>query len=153
MYRTLGGPQGQSEPVRKISPPPGYDPRSVQSLASYLIPKKCSNSYLKFTHVIQNWHISARAFVRSESLYILSPHLPPTSTPHPTPPHHERLPSPGTYRFFILFRAAAFFHLFHYHPQYFWRGCQLTFPELCNLSHNCTSFFSHCNLGSLTISD
>jgi hypothetical protein len=33
-YRWLGGPQGRSGGVRKISPPPGFDPRTVQSAAS-----------------------------------------------------------------------------------------------------------------------
>ena len=34
LYRRLGGPQGRSGPVRKISPPPGFDPRTVQPVAS-----------------------------------------------------------------------------------------------------------------------
>ena len=34
LYRRLGGPQGLSGRVRKISPPPGYDPRTVQPVAS-----------------------------------------------------------------------------------------------------------------------
>ena len=34
LYRRLGGPQGRSGQVRKISPPPGFDPRSVQPVAS-----------------------------------------------------------------------------------------------------------------------
>jgi hypothetical protein len=34
LYRILGGPQGRSGRVRKISPPPGFDPRTVQSVAS-----------------------------------------------------------------------------------------------------------------------
>ena len=34
LYRRLGGPQGRSERVRKISPSPGFDPRTVQSVAS-----------------------------------------------------------------------------------------------------------------------
>ena len=42
MYRRLGGPQGRSGRMRKISPPPGFDPRNVQSVASrytnYAIP-------------------------------------------------------------------------------------------------------------------
>ena len=33
-YKRLGGPQGRSGPVRKISPPPGFDPRTVQLVAS-----------------------------------------------------------------------------------------------------------------------
>jgi hypothetical protein len=37
LYRRLGGPQGRSEQVRKISPPPGFDPRDVQSVPSRYI--------------------------------------------------------------------------------------------------------------------
>ena len=34
LYRRLGGPQGRSGRVRKIYPPPGFDPRTVQPVAS-----------------------------------------------------------------------------------------------------------------------
>ena len=34
LYRRLGGPQGRSGRVRKISPPTGFDPRTVQPVAS-----------------------------------------------------------------------------------------------------------------------
>jgi hypothetical protein len=34
LYRRLGGPQGRSGRVRKMSPPPGFDPRTVQAVAS-----------------------------------------------------------------------------------------------------------------------
>jgi len=34
LYRRLGGPQGRYGKARKISPPPGYDPRTVQPVAS-----------------------------------------------------------------------------------------------------------------------
>jgi hypothetical protein len=37
LYRRLGGPQGRSGRVRKISPPPGFDPRTVQPVASRYI--------------------------------------------------------------------------------------------------------------------
>jgi hypothetical protein len=33
-YRRLGGPQGRFGRLRKISPPPGFDPRTVQPVAS-----------------------------------------------------------------------------------------------------------------------
>jgi hypothetical protein len=36
LYRRLGGPQGQSGQVRKISPPPVFDPRTVQPVAQSL---------------------------------------------------------------------------------------------------------------------
>ena len=32
--KRLGGPQGQSGVMRKISPPPGFDPQAVQPLPS-----------------------------------------------------------------------------------------------------------------------
>jgi hypothetical protein len=35
LYRRLGGPQGRSGQLRKISPPPGFDPRTVQPVASH----------------------------------------------------------------------------------------------------------------------
>ena len=34
LYRRLGRPQSRSERVIKISPPPGFDPRTVQLVAS-----------------------------------------------------------------------------------------------------------------------
>ena len=34
LYRRLGGSQGRSGRLRKISPPPGFDPRTVQPVAS-----------------------------------------------------------------------------------------------------------------------
>jgi hypothetical protein len=42
LYRRLGRPQGRSGRVLKISPPPGFDPRTAQLVASrytaYAIP-------------------------------------------------------------------------------------------------------------------
>ena len=34
LYRRLGGPQGRSGRIRNISPPPGFDPRTVQPVES-----------------------------------------------------------------------------------------------------------------------
>ena len=34
LYRRLGGLQGRFKRVRKISPPPGFDPRTIQPVAS-----------------------------------------------------------------------------------------------------------------------
>jgi len=34
LYRRLSGPQGRSAQVRKISPPPGFDPRTIKFVAS-----------------------------------------------------------------------------------------------------------------------
>jgi hypothetical protein len=35
LYRRLGGPRGRSGRVRKISPPRGFEPRTVHTVASY----------------------------------------------------------------------------------------------------------------------
>ena len=35
LYRRLDGPQGRYGQARKISPPPGFDPRTVQAVASH----------------------------------------------------------------------------------------------------------------------
>jgi hypothetical protein len=34
LYRRLGGTHGRSGRVRKISPPPGFDPRTIQPVRS-----------------------------------------------------------------------------------------------------------------------
>jgi hypothetical protein len=34
LYKRLGGPQGRSGRVWKFSPPPGFDPRTAQPVAS-----------------------------------------------------------------------------------------------------------------------
>ena len=47
LYRRLGGPQSRSGRVRNISPPPGFDPRTVQPVASlglYLVSVLTNNS-------------------------------------------------------------------------------------------------------------
>jgi hypothetical protein len=51
LYRKLGGPQVRSRRVRKISPPPGFDPRIFQPVASrytgYAIPAHVWVRYLE----------------------------------------------------------------------------------------------------------
>jgi hypothetical protein len=37
LYRRVGGPQSRSGPVRKISPPPGFNPRTVQRVVTRYI--------------------------------------------------------------------------------------------------------------------
>jgi hypothetical protein len=50
LYRRLGGPQGRSGQVRKIWPPPGFDPRTVQPVTSLYtdgaIPAHLLNDYI-----------------------------------------------------------------------------------------------------------
>ena len=57
LYRRLGGPQGQSGQVRKISLPPGFDPRTVQPIASRYTtcatrPHTTEYIYLIFCHSV-----------------------------------------------------------------------------------------------------
>jgi len=42
LYRRVCGPQGQSGRVRKILTPPGFDPRTVQPVASRCVPTELS---------------------------------------------------------------------------------------------------------------
>ena len=57
LYRRLGGPQGRSGRVRKISPPPGFHPRTVQPVASRYTdcanpaPQNCIIGIKKYVHV------------------------------------------------------------------------------------------------------
>ena len=56
LYRSLGGPQDGSGRLRKISPPPGFDPLTAQSVASrYLIrypgPNILPSTFTNFRHV------------------------------------------------------------------------------------------------------
>jgi len=44
LYRRLGGRQGRSGRVRKISPPPGFDPRTVQPIASRYAGPRCDGT-------------------------------------------------------------------------------------------------------------
>jgi len=50
LYKRLGGPNGRSGRVRKISPPPGLGPRTVQPIAcrytDYAIPANVQKSEL-----------------------------------------------------------------------------------------------------------
>jgi len=49
LYRRLGWPQGRSGLVRNISPPSGFDPRTVQPVASrytdWVIPAHSFDTY------------------------------------------------------------------------------------------------------------
>ena len=54
LYRRLGKPQGRSGRVRKISPPPGFDPQTVQPVASNYNDHDIPNSgVLKHPHTSQ----------------------------------------------------------------------------------------------------
>ena len=66
LYRRLGGPQGRSGQVRKNSPPPGFDPRTFQPVASQYTeyatrPILCSTlfSYVPFCTEQQQWWLNS----------------------------------------------------------------------------------------------
>ena len=72
LNRRLGGPQGRSGRLRIISPPPGFDPRTVKPVASrytdYAIPAHnvlgtCYNNYVKVSRRL----LTAEARVQFEA--------------------------------------------------------------------------------------
>ena len=52
LYRRLGGPQGRSGRVRKISPPPELDPRTVQPVASRYTNYATRSTLLMYWYII-----------------------------------------------------------------------------------------------------
>jgi len=73
LYKRLGGPQGQSGQVRKISPPPEFGPRTVQPVASRYTdwatgPKDMSCRTLKkYINVQTFWRECGRYYTASVS--------------------------------------------------------------------------------------
>jgi hypothetical protein len=59
LCRRMGGPQGRSGRVRKISPPPGSDPRAVQPVASTLYRWRYPGQ-----HTFYYTFIKSRKFIR-----------------------------------------------------------------------------------------
>jgi hypothetical protein len=72
LYSRLGGPQGRSGRVRKISPPPEFDPRTVQPVAQSLYrlsypahrctvnqtkKKLCLCAYLLWSDIVTKQHV------------------------------------------------------------------------------------------------
>ena len=62
LYRRLGGPQGRSGQVRKVSPPPGFDPRTVQPVGSRYT--DCANRPTPYHVHILNSYPSVFMFYR-----------------------------------------------------------------------------------------
>jgi hypothetical protein len=61
LYGRLGGPQGRSGRLQKISPPPGFDPRTVQPVPTEL---SCSNpvvSWIRNQHSFCDWVGTAKS--------------------------------------------------------------------------------------------
>jgi hypothetical protein len=73
LHRRLGGPQGRSVRVRNISPPLGFDPRTVQPVASryadYAILALVKMATLKTTSPVKRKYLSINLgslkFIRS----------------------------------------------------------------------------------------
>ena len=61
LYRRLGAPQGRSGRVREISPPPGFDPRTVKPVAGRY-PGPCSK------HVEQTENCGIKLIIRTVHL-------------------------------------------------------------------------------------
>jgi hypothetical protein len=53
LYRRLGGPQGRSGRVWKISPPPGFDPQTAPSVASRYTNRTIPAQGHKLSDIIQ----------------------------------------------------------------------------------------------------
>ena len=58
IYRRLGGPQSRSGQVRKISPLPGFDPRTVQPVASRYT-DYAARPTLQIEYCVLNFTVSA----------------------------------------------------------------------------------------------
>ena len=63
LYRRLGGPQGRCGRVRRISPPPGFDPRTVQRIAIQ------TNSNITFKSKYSIKHFVLKLSIKHVQLY------------------------------------------------------------------------------------
>ena len=76
LYRRLGGPQGRYGRVRKISPPLGFDPRTMQTVASSYKLLFCScccctcnfHRYCQFVHNDKTKHTNAVTVIQARSV-------------------------------------------------------------------------------------
>jgi len=62
LYRRLGGAQGRPGRVRKISPTPGFDPRTVQPVASYYTAYAMIFIFVNRTNTKQNFAVNLFLF-------------------------------------------------------------------------------------------
>jgi hypothetical protein len=69
LYRRLGGPQGRSEGLQKMSPPPGFNPRNVHPVASSLYRLRrnfrAAGSHLIISNCSSSFHTSYLPLVYS----------------------------------------------------------------------------------------
>jgi hypothetical protein len=76
LYRKLGGPQGWSGQVQKISPPPGFDPQIVQPVASRYTnyatrPTKPIKTRHKFARLQDNYRTLSVQKQNSHKAYLM----------------------------------------------------------------------------------
>jgi hypothetical protein len=71
LYRKLGGPKERSGQVRKFSPLPGFDPRTVQPIASRLPPGTYCLSRSLFVNKEPTLSVSAIHIKTNESFELL----------------------------------------------------------------------------------
>ena len=88
LYRRLGGPQGRSGQVGKISPPPGFIPQTIQPIASrytdyanrptkygttlHLIKENMSCSVVSQQHKLQKCVLVEETCIKKSHIYFLS---------------------------------------------------------------------------------
>ena len=58
LYRRLGGPQGRSGRMQKISPPPGFDPRALLPVASRYTDYAIPAHKFMWKKVILEWDVT-----------------------------------------------------------------------------------------------
>jgi hypothetical protein len=80
LYRRLGGPQERSGRVRKISPKPGFDPRTVQprSQSLYRLSYRAHNEH---TSYIKIYFVKVKTALLTELCYVSSHLLPLAPSP------------------------------------------------------------------------
>jgi hypothetical protein len=69
-HRRLGEPQGRSGRVRNISPPPGFDPRTVQPVASCYTDSAIPA--LRDKGILINFELEMKMLIMSVSLFYVT---------------------------------------------------------------------------------
>jgi hypothetical protein len=75
LHRRLGGPQGRSGQVRKISPPPGFDPWTVHPIASCYTDYATRPTSVKYTvHLTMQDPVNSSHFQEWNSQFLFPVH-------------------------------------------------------------------------------
>ena len=131
LYRRLGGPQGWSGQVQKILPPPGFNPRTVQPVASHYTdwatwPTFTVTSKINFTGVIYTITFTFRSLNISltrkvfNQILLLSFILPCYVSRHPPSLSHRGTvmwPHKFLIKLFSIFTVKLICFSFRYCPQ------------------------------------